>query len=60
MNSAYFTMDSFITYLKNEVIIQDLLELYDVNQSKHILYTYFDKFIEILDKKGNSYASKTV
>lgn len=58
MNSAYLTMDKFISYLKNEGIIQNLLELYDIEQSKHILYTYFDKLIEILDKKGNIYASK--
>ncbi|MBY8990404.1 MAG: N-6 DNA methylase [Candidatus Lokiarchaeota archaeon] len=58
MNSAYLTMDKFITYLKKEGIIQDLLEFYDINQSKHILDTYFDKLIEILDKKGNIYASK--
>lgn len=58
MNLAYFPMDRFIAYLKNEDIISELLHFYNVDPIRHNVGAYFDKFIEILKKNRRSSASK--
>ena len=58
MNSAYFPMNKFITYLKSENVIQELLDFYEVNHIKHSVEVYFDNFIEKLDNRSNINALK--
>ena len=56
MNSAYFPMNKFITYLRSENVIQELLDFYEVNHIKHSVEVYFDNFIEKLDNRSKKNA----
>jgi tRNA1(Val) A37 N6-methylase TrmN6 len=60
MNSVYFTMEQFITYLKEEKIILGLLELYNRKDIEIRIEVVLDNIIEFLNGKENSNQIKSI